>query len=55
MEVKDIKLTTSPDFDGVLIYSRELSIPCSLPRWAFFDSDDLPDYDNMPEDKYGGS
>ena len=29
-----------------------MNIPSSLPLWAFFSSDDLPDYESMEDDEY---
>ena len=48
-EVKEIPL---PDYDGAFSYERDLNLPSSLPLWAFFRSEDLPDYDSMPDDEY---
>lgn len=52
VEVKDITTRTTPDFEGVLIFDRELLIPSSLPIWQFFSSEELPDYDSMPDAEY---
>jgi len=40
------------DYEGAATYQRELKIPSALPLWAFFESDDLPDYDAMSDDDY---
>ncbi len=48
-EVREIPLS---DYDGAFAFERDLSVPSSLPLWAFFDSDDLPDYDSLPDDEY---
>lgn len=39
-------------FDNVHTHSRVMNIPSSLPLWAFFSSDDLPDYESMSDDEY---
>jgi hypothetical protein len=33
-------------------YKRKITIPSSLPLWAFFNSDDLPDYVSMSDEDY---
>lgn len=40
------------EYEGSVVYQRDLKIPSSLPLWAFFNSDDLPDYYAMSEDDY---
>ncbi len=42
--VEEITHTELPDsvYEGGIIYARKLRIPNTLPRWAFFDSDELP-------------
>lgn len=40
--VKDIHHTEVPVYKGAIIYTRKFRIPNTLPRWAFFDSDELP-------------
>jgi len=37
---------------NVLYLMRKVTIPSSLPLWAFFHSDELPDYDTMTDDDY---
>ncbi len=39
-------------FDNVHTHTRVMHIPSSLPLWAFFSSDDLPDYDSMSDNEY---
>ena len=41
--------------DNALKYTRHIVIPNSLPLWAFFNSDTLPDYDAMSEQNYNQS
>ena len=38
--------------DNVHTHSRVMNIPSSLPLWAFFSSNDLPDYESMSDDEY---
>ncbi len=52
VDVKAITTKTTPDFEGVLIFNRELVVPSSLPLWKFFDSEKLPDYDEMSDEDY---
>ena len=40
------------DYKGAKSYGRDINIPSSLPLWAFFQSEDLPNYDEMPDDQY---
>ncbi len=38
--VKNITHAEVPVYEGAIIYTRKFRIPNTLPRWAFFDSDD---------------
>ena len=49
---KIIKLLQKNIGLGAYKYSRQIEIPNSLPRWAFFDSDTLPDYYEVSDDEY---
>ena len=49
---KIIKLLQENIGLGAYKYSRQIEIPNSLPRWAFFDSDTLPDYYEVSDDEY---
>lgn len=40
--VEDIYHTEMPIYKGGIIYTRKFHTPNSLPRWAFFKSDELP-------------
>lgn len=42
----------SEQVKNILTYSRTLTIPSSLPLWAFFTSDDLPNYVSMSDEEY---
>lgn len=48
-EIAEIELR---DYDGAKRYERVVDISSSLPLWAFFTSQDLPDYENMGDDEY---
>ncbi|TYK65424.1 hypothetical protein [Colwellia echini] len=37
---------------NVYTYSRTIDIPSSLPLWAFFSSDNLPNYNGMEDNEY---
>jgi hypothetical protein len=37
---------------NVHVYNQNITIPSSLPLWAFFSSDTLPDYYGMSDDEY---
>jgi hypothetical protein len=46
------KILFNKNADDVYQYSRTITIPSSLPLWAFFNSDNLPDYYSMSVDEY---
>lgn len=50
--VSEVSAQEDFEYQGAVTYQRELTIPSSLPLWAFFNSDDLPDYDAMSDDDY---
>lgn len=50
--VSEVSAQPDLEYQGAVTYHRELTIPSSLPLWAFFNSDDLPDYDAMSDDDY---
>ncbi len=50
--VKDIVIKENPEFEGAFIFTREIIIPNNLPLWAFFESDELPDYATIPDEPY---
>src|SRR5690625_7592173 len=50
--VSEISAHPVYDYEGAATYQRELKIPSALPLWAFFGSDELPDYDAMSDDDY---
>jgi len=52
IELGPINKTTTKYADTARIYSRKVLIPNSLPLWAFFNSDTLPDYDAMSPEEY---
>lgn len=37
---------------NIFEYEREFNIPSSIPLWAFFSSDELPNYNEMNDDDY---
>ena len=39
----------SPKIQNALIFTRKIDIPSSLPKWAFFGSDDIPDIGPMSD------
>ena len=45
----EAKPNPNPNIQNALTFTRKLDIPSSLPKWAFFDSDDIPDIDPMSE------
>lgn len=53
-DVKIEKITTTPraGYEGALVYERRMTIPNSLPLWAFFNSDDLPNYYTVSDEEY---
>ncbi len=50
IEIHDI--TKKDKLKGRFLFSRKINIPSSLPLWAFFNSDDLPDYKPMSDEEY---
>lgn len=47
-----ISEVTAKQEKNVLTYSRTLVVPSSLPLWAFFTSDELPNYISMSDEEY---
>ena len=52
IELDEINKADFKYVDGAMKYSRHIVIPNSLPLWAFFNSDTLPDYDAMSKQEY---
>jgi len=52
IELGSINKTKTKYADTARIYSRKVVIPNSLPLWAFFNSDTLPDYNAMSPAEY---
>ncbi len=50
--VSEITATPRAQYEGAILYERTIAIPSSLPLWAFFESDELPDYDTMSDEDY---
>lgn len=50
--VEDTTVRDVLDYRGGLILERAITVSCPLPEWAFFNSDELPDYDSAPDDQY---
>ncbi len=50
--VSEVSNKPVEDYAGAVIYERTLEIPSSLPLWAFFKSDELPNYDAMNDEDY---
>lgn len=42
IEIEDILVSPMQDFNGGLAITQNISIPSSLPRWKFLDSEDIP-------------
>lgn len=53
--VEDINMKKISEYEGCLFFERKLNIPSSLPKWAFFSSDELPDYDNISDSDYSSA
>ncbi len=48
-DVQVFDVTSAPvpvkeDYEGAMTYTRKIDIPSSLPLWAFFNSEEMPDY-----------
>jgi len=52
VRVDDITATSASDYEGAVLYERKITAPNSLPLWAFFNSDDLPEYFEIPDEEY---
>lgn len=52
VEIGKVSSEEVRDFKGAYIFERNMNIPSSLPLWNFFRSEELPDYDRMPDDEY---
>lgn len=52
VEIHEFVKEGTAEYEGAIIYKREITIPNSLPLWAFFTSDDLPDYYAMSDEPY---
>ncbi len=52
VEVFDLDQESVPNYEGAFHFSRTINIPSSLPLWAFFESDDVLDYDAMSDEDY---
>jgi hypothetical protein len=58
VQVFDVEVALSPaelQYEGAMKFVRKINIPSSLPLWAFFNSEEMPDYRAMyhqDEDKY---
>ena len=50
VEVFDVTTTPRDDYDGALDVERIINIPSSLPLWAFFNGDEIPDYNAIEDD-----
>jgi len=50
VEVFDVTTTPRDGYDGALDVERIINIPSSLPLWAFFNSDEIPDYNAIEDD-----
>jgi len=48
----EIAKLVDTEYEGALTYKRQVTIPNSLPLWAFFNSDTLPDYYEMNDEDY---
>lgn len=53
VEVEKIIKSIEQEFGGnVYVYKRQINVPNNLPRWAFFDSEILPNYYEASEAEY---
>ncbi|MPW31985.1 hypothetical protein F9L16_23855 [Agarivorans sp. B2Z047] len=50
--LEEISKTAETRYEGAMRYKRQVRIPNSLPLWAFFNSDTLPDYYEMNDEDY---
>lgn len=52
IQVGEVTANPDPDYEGSVLYKRNLTVPNALPLWAFFNSDDLPDYYKSSDEGY---
>lgn len=50
--VSEVTAAPRDDYEGAVLYERKLTIPSSLPLWAFFRGDTLPDYHAMNDEDH---
>jgi hypothetical protein len=49
---QDVEITEDTVFDGVIEYKQIFTIPNSLPLWAFFNSEHLPNEPDLSEEEF---
>ncbi len=49
-DATEASMPADEDYEGAMTFARKLNIPSSLPLWAFFNSDEMPDYRFMYHD-----
>lgn len=52
IDLGEVLAKTSSNYEGSRLFERKLIVPNSLPLWAFFDSDEMPDYFTIPDEEY---
>lgn len=52
VRVSEIEVKPHEKIQNALTFTRKLDIPSSLPKWAFFNSDDIPDVDPMDDAEF---
>ena len=52
VSVSDVSIARVPEYECAMVYERKIEIPSSLPLWSFFSSENLPNYDALPDVQY---
>jgi hypothetical protein len=54
IKVSELGMIEDAPFDGARKYALTLEIPSNLPLWAFFESDDVPDFIPLSDEEFIG-
>ena len=52
IQITDLNKAPLADYESAVVYRRQMFAENSLPQWAFFTSDELPDYYAMPDEPF---
>jgi hypothetical protein len=52
IKISELGMIENLPFDGARKYALTLEVPSNLPLWAFFESDDVPDFLTVSDEEY---